>query len=178
MLRTLSTLYLVSFFLVSVFAQTQTVPDPDGSGNQVVEVVTVDVDGDPTTVILSTIPATPTTPAAADPPDQQQGPVAAPPDTATLTGPAPLVYTYTTTDAVGDKEVITATFAPTYQTPNPTTPLTSGTVWGFSAYTKQFGGAVATHGSANSLMQSRPSTWMWTTACGVLALVAGGILFA
>jgi len=171
MIRLLSFVYFVSFLLVSVFAQYQTVPDPNGGPNSIVEVVTIDPNsGEPTTVIVSTVVATPTDPA--DQPDAQQGPVGAPPDTATLTGPAALIYTYTTAG-----EVITATFAPTYQTPNPTTPLSSGSVWSFSEYTQQFGGAVATHGAANSLMAARPSTWMWTVACGILAIAAGGILF-
>jgi len=172
MIRLLSLAYFVSFLLVSVFAQTQTVPDPNGGPNSIVEVVTIDPNsGEPTTVILSSIVPTPTDPA--DQPDAQQGPVGAPPDTATLTGPAPLIYTYTTAG-----EVITATFEPTYQQPNPTTPLSSGSVWSFSEYTQQFGGAAAaTHGAANSLMATLPSAGMWTAACGVLAIAAGGVLF-
>jgi len=174
MLRLFSILFSFTFLLYAVYSQTVTVPDPDGSGNNVVEVVTVDALGNPTTVILSTIIATTT--ALADAPDQEQGPVGQPPPT--LTGPPQIVYIYTTTDDAGDRDVITTTFTPTYQTPNPTTPLSSGTVWALSEYTASFGtGAAATHtGAANTLMATHLSTWRWTIACGVMAFGAGGIL--
>lgn len=66
-------------------------------------------------VSRSTISPTAAATAPAAPVDQ--GPVGAPPDTATITGPPQIVYTYTTSDAAGDRQVITVRDLGTY-TPN------------------------------------------------------------
>jgi len=169
MYRVLYDLLSLLFLLVPVLAQTLTIPDPAGTTNSVVEVVSIDPDtGEPVTSIISTIipTAVTTTPPVPDP--GQQGPVAAPPDTATLTGPPQIVYTYTTQDAVGDRQVITTTFSPTYATPNPTTPLSSGTIWGFSEYTSRYG-SFATPKAGNSVIDARPGFWVWTAICGAVA---------
>jgi len=181
MYRLLSFFLSLSLICIGVLgqaAETETILDPAGSTNSVVAVISLDPDtGVETTVIVSTIAATTAaaTTAPVDDPGAQQGPVGAPPDTATITGPPQIVYTFTTSDDVGGRQVITTTFTPTYQTANPSTPLKSGSVWAFSAYTAQFGSA-STHGAANALMASRPSTWKWTVGCGVIALGAGGML--
>jgi len=178
MYRVLSDLFSIFFLLVPVFAQTLTVPDPAGTTNSVVEVISIDQDtGEAITSIISTIiptaVTTTTTPVVPDP--GQQGPVAAPPDTATLTGPPQIVYTYTTQDAVGGRQVITTTFSPTYATPLPTTPLKSGTIWGFGDYTAQYG-SVATQGAVNSAIDSRPGSLIWSAICGAVVFGAGGML--
>jgi len=181
MYRVLSGLVAISFLLIPVLAQqTLTIPDPAGTTNSVVEVITVDPDtGEAVTSIISTIipTATTTTPTVPnDPAPQGPGPVGAPPDTASLTGPPQIVYTYTTADGAGGKEVFTTTFVPTSPAPPPTAPLKSGKIWGFSEYTARFGSAPTQGGAANSLTESRPSSLMWTAICGVVAFGAGGML--
>ena len=53
---------------------------------------------------MTTTP-TPATTNPADLPGAEQGPVGAPPDTSTLTGPPQIVFTYTTNDGVGNQVI-------------------------------------------------------------------------
>jgi len=128
-------------------AQTETVPDPDVPGGSIVEVVTLDPLGDPTNVIISSIPATissssssstttPTQTAAIAP--INQGPVATPPDTTIPFGEGTTAYTYTTV-LDGVTETLSDFFTPTFNTLSPPSSATSGSIMALSEWSSIVG---------------------------------------
>ncbi|KAF7376330.1 Protein kinase domain-containing protein [Mycena sanguinolenta] len=173
-------------------AQTLTATDPD-SGDVVVEDVTVDVNGNPTTVTLMTVAETITTvdPAgdtvveyltgdgqgvtvtqilqtlpAANP--AGQGPVGQPGTTGAAGAPTP--FTYTTTNADGETRQVVATFTPSFA-PTVVPSLTfQATVLDYSAYTASYGTAQQAAAQNSAL---RNGGW-WGLGLSGLISVAGG----
>ncbi|KAH8093712.1 hypothetical protein BXZ70DRAFT_948921 [Cristinia sonorae] len=150
-------LFLFTFFL-SAFSQTLTTTD--ALGETIVQVVTLDPAGLPTTQILQTLaPGVATTQAATLPP-VPQGPVGQPPVT---TGPAPpTVYQYTTVDADGDTVVLHDTYTPTYAPSVPPIATGTGTILDYS----QWLSAVGTNTPSAFASSSVP--WQPPTRCAAL----------
>ncbi|GBE88437.1 hypothetical protein BKA93DRAFT_768546 [Sparassis latifolia] len=186
---------------LSVNAQTFTTTNP--LGFTVVEVLTLDPLGLPTTEILSTVSSssalTSSTPSSSSSSLSSSSSsstpssttVATPTATATTTpgavqqgpieqsptneGPAgPTQYTYTTTNAAGETIAVPAVFTPTFSPTTLPNPTTSGSVLQYSAWLSMIG----THTvPANSAMTrwSLERTW-YGVAAGTLVGVVGGAL--
>ncbi|KAI8969863.1 hypothetical protein BD414DRAFT_502391 [Trametes punicea] len=156
----------------SVFAQTITTID--ALGETVVEVITIDPNlGIPTTETLQTLTATTTT---TPPPEVQQGPVGQPQPT--LNNAAPTVYTYTTTNALGETTAVVDTFTPTFETTSTWAPPPAGTILNYSSWRNEVGtNTVAPPISGSSARWAVHSGW--TGIAGSLAVgIAGGAWLA
>ncbi|OSC98535.1 hypothetical protein PYCCODRAFT_1439236 [Trametes coccinea BRFM310] len=155
-------------------AHAQTVTTTDALGETVVEFITIDQNlGLPTTEILQTLTATTTTTTA---PDGQQGPVGQPEPT-TDDG-SPTVYTYTTTDALGDLTAVVDTFTPTFLTTSTWLSAPAGTILDYTAWRSEVGtNTVAPSISAARVRWKVESGWLGIAA-SLLAGVAGGAWLA
>ncbi|KAF7424304.1 hypothetical protein PC9H_009611 [Pleurotus ostreatus] len=161
-----------------VTAQTATVVNP--AGQTVVQVITLGVDGLPSTSILQTLvgaadpdttsPSTPTTTAATTTTTLplQQGPVGQPaPTLGTPGGPTP--FTYTTTIG-GETIVTTDVFTPTTPATTPHTPTAQGTIWDYSQWLSQYAAAQSTGSSGNSATPTTVNGWMVLTVVACMSL--------
>ncbi|KAI9056803.1 hypothetical protein FKP32DRAFT_1598694 [Trametes sanguinea] len=157
----------------SVFAQTITTTDD--LGETVIEVITIDPNlGLPTTEILQTLTTT-TTPAAQDP-DVQQGPVGQPQPT--VDNGAATVYTYTTTDALGNPTAVVDTFTPTFLTTSTWLSAPAGTILDYSSWRSEVGtNTVAPSISGARVRWKVESGWLGIVA-SLFAGVAGGAWLA
>ncbi|KAH9848444.1 hypothetical protein C2E23DRAFT_763747 [Lenzites betulinus] len=163
--------YVAAFLALcarSVSAQTTTVVD--ALGETVVELITLDLQGLPSTQTLQTL--TTTTTAA----DGQQGPVGQPAATATDAGPT--IYTYTTTDAAGDTVAVVDTFTPTFAATSPLSSIPAGTVIPYSSWLSLVGtNTVAAE--VNSAVPRWALQHQWLgIATSLCAGVAGGAWLA
>jgi len=181
--------HLLILALSSSVAYGQRVTATDAYGDIIVESVTEDALGDPTTLILSTIPAsttarsatatgtttartattaaTATTTAAPNP-----GQVETPGQGGNAGDPTP--FTYTTTDANGNYVQRVGTFEPTAPAtvlPNPTT---TGVVLQYSSWLALVGtNTIAASGGAAPAWN--PSRGWYGAGLSIIASVAGGI---
>ncbi|KAJ6500085.1 hypothetical protein C8R47DRAFT_1211653 [Mycena vitilis] len=192
------------FALVIPFTAAQTLTTTDDAGETIVENITVDVLGNPTTIILETL-----TPAAAAPTTvtttdragdtvievitvdadgdsvtqtiQTVTPAAAggqgPVGQPGPTGAAglPTPFTYTTTDALGDTTAVVATFAPSFATTVAPSATFQATVMDYSAYTASYATqAVVTNDNQNGAVR-RSSGW-WGPCLSAMISAAGGLI--
>ncbi|TCD65558.1 hypothetical protein EIP91_002522 [Steccherinum ochraceum] len=161
-------LFLVAFFALLLSALAQTLTTTDALGNTIIENVTLNPAGIPTTQTLSTVTAALAAPAAATTattttPEGQQGPVGQPPVTS---GPAPpTVYQYTTTDANGNTVAIQDTFTPTFGPTQPPSAPASGTILSFSQWLSQIG--------TNTPQALNDASPRWHLSSGWLAITSG-----
>ncbi|KAG2153965.1 hypothetical protein DEU56DRAFT_772041 [Suillus clintonianus] len=173
------------------YAQTETITDINGA--TVVEVVTVNPLGLPTTQILSTITGvtTPltsntllTTTTTTNPilqtiattsTTKNQGPVEQPASTV-LTPGGPTPYTYTTTNAAGSTVAVLATFTPSGPVTVLPTPTTTGTIVNYSSYLASVGTSSAATSGASRRTFSLSSAWYGLVVSTVLG-IGGGAWF-
>ncbi|KAI0833773.1 hypothetical protein BC628DRAFT_1345271 [Trametes gibbosa] len=164
--------YVVSFLTLcvgSVSAQTTTVVDP--LGQTVVEIITLDLQGLPTTQTLQTLTTTTTTPL-----DGQQGPVGQPAPTVANAGPT--IYTYTTTDAGGDTIAVVDTFTPTFVISTTWTGAPPGTIVPYNSWLSLVGtNTVAAEVNGAIARWALQHRWLGIAA-SLCAGVAGGAWLA
>ncbi|KAJ8462274.1 hypothetical protein ONZ45_g17995 [Pleurotus djamor] len=153
-----SLLFLV-FSLILSFANAQTQTTINPAGESIVVVVTVGIDGLPTTSIIQTLPdadtppttattppttptTTTTTPAltTVTPPPQQQGPVGQPGPTGAPGAVTPFTYT---TVINGVTIQTTDVFTPTAPATTPSTAPATGTILDYSQWLSQYAGGAA-----------------------------------
>lgn len=104
-----------------------------------------------------------------------QGPVGQPGTTAD----GPTIFSYTTTDAAGGVEVVTATFTPTYQPPNPVTPTMTGTVLSYSDWLSIIGtNTVAATSSGIARWSPSSAAISFSASMGAGILVGMWLAFA
>jgi len=158
---------ICALLLAAGYAQSQTITTTNALGQTVVEAITVDPLGAPSTQTLLTITTTPT-------PDGQGGPVGQPGTTNT----GVTVYTYTTTDVNGGTIAVEATFSPTF--PASSTPtLGSGSIWAYSDYTAMYGtgqGQLTPISGDGSHAPCLLASAFKPIAVGALAMACGALL--
>ncbi|KAF5367109.1 hypothetical protein D9758_004034 [Tetrapyrgos nigripes] len=141
-------LIVVFFYLWASLVNAQTQTTTDAAGESIVIAVTTDALGLPTTSTLSTLTTAATTP--------DRGPVGQP-DATTGTPHAPIPFKYTTI-IDGSKEVVQATFTPTFpQTVLSTAPAT-GSIMDYSEWLSIYGPTTSagSSSSASSLVSKNP----------------------
>jgi len=144
----------------------QTITTTDANDDTIVEVVSTNPLGVATTQILSTLTTTTTT-TPTPPQTQQQGPVGAPGQQATGTGPTPYIYT---TLINGVFTAVSDEFTPTFPATLPPSIGPSGTEWNYADWSKIY--ATATQNTAAQAI-SRPSGSMHSLiASGVVCMAA------
>ncbi|KAJ7116313.1 hypothetical protein C8R44DRAFT_792145 [Mycena epipterygia] len=194
-----------ALFLPFALAQTTTTT-VDAAGETVVEIISTDVNGLPSTSIISTVvpgvavtQTVTTTDAAGEtvvevitgdgqgntatqtiqtitPVAQPVGPVGQPGPTDGTAG-APTPYTYTTTDAAGDTIPVVATFTPSFATTVMPSLTFKATVLDYSVYTASYVTAqVATGGNSNSNGARQQSAAWWAPCVSVLTGMIGGMV--
>ncbi|KAJ7346843.1 hypothetical protein DFH08DRAFT_869534 [Mycena albidolilacea] len=184
------------------FAAAQTVTVTDAVGEVIVENVTVDENGLPTTVTLLTIASTLTTTDRAgntlvevvtgdgqgDSTTQTiqtipaadagggQGPVGQPGATGTPGAPTP--FTYTTTDANGETTAVIATFTPSFATTVIPAQTFQATVLDYSAYTASYvtGQAAQAAQQQQNGALSRTGVWWGPCVSALVGVVGGAVL--
>ncbi|KAF8558099.1 hypothetical protein OG21DRAFT_1481639 [Imleria badia] len=180
--------------LLAVFADAQMQTVVNGAGATVVESVTENAAGIPTTLVLSTLVgsstsqtlnplstasttsnsltnsltlATTTTP--------QVGPVGQP-ASEPLTPGGPTPYEYTTTDANGNTVVMQGVFTPTGPQTALPAPTATGTILGYSQWLSMIGTHTAPASAARRMSMPVATGWYYFAATTFAGLVGGAWL--
>ncbi|KAI0039873.1 hypothetical protein FA95DRAFT_1566869 [Auriscalpium vulgare] len=209
-MRSTPRVVLVISLVVAAARAQQLVTTTNALGLTIVEQITTDALGETITNILQTLPAgvstalpstpaptspavpTSTTPASTTPasttpistaqitttPDQV-GPVGTP---APLPTDSETPFVYLTTDANGNTIQVSATFTPTFAPSQPYTPVTTGTILGYSEWLSQIGNATANLNLpvSTSGLSGAPARiergFLGVAVAGIASLVAGAVL--
>ncbi|KAF9243560.1 hypothetical protein BU15DRAFT_43122 [Melanogaster broomeanus] len=188
----MTNLYSTVLLLWAVAANAQTLTVTNNVGATVVEYVTQNAVGVPTTQILQTISntldsltsSTPrttsnpllqnTSPTATSTTPVQVGPVGQPASEPPAGGPTP--YTYTTTNADGETIEVVGTFTPTGPATVLPTPTTTGSILNYSQWQSMVGTNTLAANAASRISTPVTTGWYYVVATTFTGLVGGAWL--